>query len=146
MMRLSWDIKRKVKTIAVNRRIAPVVSDALLEIEQYKGREYLYRNKLNYFGGVYNYRTQRSGSRLTTHAWAVSIDMNPHLAPYKFVSVEAGEEYYVNNQPDFITKAFLSRGFVTFPWDGMHFQAVLAHSIFAIYHADVIKKINRRAA
>jgi hypothetical protein len=58
------------------------------------------------------------------------------------VSVEAGEEYYVNNQPDFITKAFLNRGFVTFPWDGMHFQGVLAQSSLAVFFPQVLKKIN----
>jgi hypothetical protein len=113
-MYLSWQPSKLVRTAYVHKKIVPALCDALMEIREYEGRGYLHLLKYDHFGGCYNYRVIRGGQKLSTHSWAISWDQNPHLGPYKGT----------NNQPQFIIDAFINRGFVSFPWDGMHFQAV----------------------
>ena len=141
-MRLSWKPEVHVQRILIHRRIASAVKDALEEIKDYKGPAYILDRGYNYFGGSYNYRLMRGGSKLSTHAWC-AIDLNPHLAPY---NKKDKNGQWVNNQPEFITEAFLKRGFVTFVHDMMHFQAVLSSSKWAVYYQDVITKINENEA
>lgn len=138
-LRLSWDAKIEIDAFPIHRKIATVVVDIFEEILQYRDENYLYDNGYNYFGGSFNYRPIRGGNRLSTHSWGISIDMNPQLAPYRKKDKNGR---WINNQPQFITDAFLKRGFVTFPWDGMHFQACLSESKYAIYDKDVIQEIN----
>jgi len=138
-MKLSWKPKVHTLYIRIHRRIAEAVKDALQEIKDYKGPSYVMDKGYNYFGGTYSYRLTRGGDVLTTHAWCVAIDMNPHLAPYRRKDNEGN---WINRQPEFITNAFLKRGFVTFVHDGMHFQAVMSLSKSAVYYGDVIGKIN----
>jgi len=142
-MKCSWPPHKPVKRILIHRRIAAAVQDALKEIERYRGADYLLEKGYNFFGGTYAYRATRGGSVLTTHAWCVAIDMNPHLGPYR---QRDNNGRWINNQPGFITEAFLTRGFVTFPWDMMHFQAVLSSSKSAVCNWNVIKKINENEA
>ncbi len=132
MMYLSWNVDRRIGRTAVAEQIAPALIDALKEIRDYKGSAYLRDHGMDLYGGCYNYRAIRGGKYLSTHSWACSFDINPHLGPYK------GE----NKQPQFIIDAFIKRGFTTFPWDGMHFQAVQSKNLKAICDRDLIQKIN----
>jgi hypothetical protein len=116
-MRLSWDKNKFVNFIQCHIDIGDVVVDALKEIKGHKGYGYLFENGFDYYGGCFNFRVKRGGKDLSTHAWGIAIDLNPHIAPY-------GEQ---GNQPDFIIEAFVKRGF---EWGGnwehpdpMHFQA-----------------------
>ena len=105
--------------------------------------DYLAEKGYDSFGGTYNYRLMKGGSMLTTHAWCIAIDMNPHLGPYR---QRDGNGQWINNQPEFITEAFRKRGFTTFPWDMRHFQAVVSSSKSAVCYWDVIQKINENEA
>lgn len=119
-MRLSWDPGTDILKIPVHRKIADVLLDALQEIERKQRWEYLTKHGYDIFAGTFNVRWMRGSEKWSTHTWAISIDLNDHWAPYRKKD-ESG--FWVNNQPSFITDAFIERGFVTFPWDGMHFQA-----------------------
>jgi len=142
-MKCSWSPHDPVRRIIVHRTIANALEDALKEIKDYKGPDYLAEKGYDYFGGTYNYRPTRGGSLLTTHAWCISIDLNPDLGPYR---KRNGNGQWFNSQPEFITEAFLTRGFTTFPWDGMHFQACQGSHESAVCYWDVIKKINENEA
>jgi hypothetical protein len=74
---------------------------------------------------------------LSTHAWGIAIYRNPDFAPYRKVRPDGT---FWNNQPEFIKDAYLKRGFVTFEWDGQHFQA--CQSPNGIYYEGVIEQIN----
>lgn len=117
-LRLSWNIHQTINKFAAHKKIGAVIVDAMEEIGDYKGGAYLDRNGYNRFGGVFNPRMKRGYDSLSTHTWAIAIDLNPSLAPL-------GED--PTGQPDFIVEAFEKRGFI---WggrwsrpDGMHFQA-----------------------
>lgn len=71
---------------------------------------------LDLFGGTFNYREQRAGSKLSTHAWGIAIDLDPsHNA-----MGTAG------TMPGWVVQAFEKQGWT---WGGrfsrrdpMHFQ------------------------
>jgi len=116
-LRLSWRPDVLVERVATHRLVGDAIVDALDEIGQTHGGAHLERNRLNHFGGIFNPRLKRGYNDLSTHTWAIAIDINPHRGPL-------GEE---PDMPGFIVEAFERRGFV---WggrwsrpDGMHFQA-----------------------
>lgn len=121
-MRLSWDEKLIARNLLINRKVAPAMIDALQEIVDYKGHEYLVKNNFDRLGGIFTWRKIRGGDSLSTHSWGISIDINPHLGPYDYPAYKSGD--YENKQPDFIMEAFMKRGFISLPWDTMHFQAL----------------------
>ena len=116
-MKLSWKDKY-VTHILVHFLVGPAMIDALTEIGNYWGSDYLEKEKLNRLGGVYNFRKMGSYPALSSHSWGISIDINPHLGPYGGIS----------RMPDFIVDAFKKRGFVwggdwppEYACDAMHF-------------------------
>jgi len=116
-MHLSWKPDHLVRRFQAHVKVGLVIIDALKEIAAYKGEGYLEDNKLNYYGGCFNFRKMRGADKLSTHSYGIAIDINPHIAPF-------GRP---GRQPDFIVKAFERRGF---EWGGrwrypdpMHFQA-----------------------
>lgn len=116
-LKASWNPEVKFKWIVLHKYVGDAVVDALREIMDYKGLEYLQENGFDVTGGTYNCRKKTGGTRLSTHAWGIAIDMVPHLGLF-------GKKSYV---PDFIVRAFKRRGFI---WggdwqlkDAMHYQA-----------------------
>ena len=117
-LRLSWKPHILAKYIQCHRDIGEALLDALHEIGQYKGVDWLGDKRYDYYGGCFNFRKKRGLGDLSIHSWGIAIDLNPHIAPHRKKS----------HQPRFIVKAFEDRGF---NWggnwlvpDGMHFQAV----------------------
>jgi hypothetical protein len=113
----SWDLSLRYRWLTMHRYVGDAVVDALLEIMQHRGLDYLVENAYDVTGGTFNLRKKTGSSQLSTHAWGISIDWCPHLGQF-------GRHSQV---PDFIVRAFERRGFI---WggrwklpDGMHFQA-----------------------
>ena len=82
-MFLSWEPWTMITAVVIHKKIEIPLLDALEEIRGYEGAEFLAENRLNFFGGSYNYRPVRGGDRLSTHSWAIAIDLNPDIAPYR---------------------------------------------------------------
>ena len=126
-MRLSWDPAVKVHNIRAHRIVGPAIIDALFEIEEKTGYLSLEVSGHDYLGGAYNFRHQRNSKWLSTHAWGIAIDINPHL----------GGLGNVPEMPEIIVEAFKKRGFEwggdwpalnpKWPYDGMHFQAATGY-------------------
>lgn len=117
-MRLAWRPEQQVKRFRAHVDVAPIIIDALKEIQKYKGAGWLDEQQYNYWGGCWWFRLKRGIGELSTHSFGIAVDLNPHLAPL-------GEKKH--KQPEFITAAFVARGFT---WggnwarcDAQHFQA-----------------------
>lgn len=123
-MRLAWDMEKEVRRIRVHKYVAAAIVDALEQVLRRKGRFWLEDNPgsmQNLYGGAYEYRMMKGSARkLSVHAFGAAIDINPHLSPYRLRGYDGN---WVNRQDDVYVEAFLERGFVTYPYDGMHFQA-----------------------
>jgi len=118
----SWSPYRTLTSFLAHRLVGDAMLDALEEIRDYKGWQYLQENYLDYYGGCFNFRLMRGRDLLSTHSWAIAIDINPHLCP---LGADPAR------QPEFIVEAFVRRGF---EWggrwkrpDGMHFQACVGY-------------------
>lgn len=69
---LSWAPKKRVRTFACHRKLAGVFTDVFAAVEEAGLWPHL-----RTFGGCYNFRVKRGGTALSTHAWAIAVDVNP---------------------------------------------------------------------
>lgn len=75
-MKIAWDggIRR---TIRMHKLIAPQMIEALQEILDTYGMDWVRNYGLDLFGGDYVNRTSRAGRYISDHAWGIALDLNP---------------------------------------------------------------------
>jgi D-alanyl-D-alanine carboxypeptidase len=112
-MTLSWDHSHSVSAITCHKLLANAFTTAFDRI-QGSGQQ----SKITSFGGCFSFRPQRTGTKLSTHAWGIAIDLNR----------ETNEQGTAGNMDLGIIAAFREAGF---EWGGdwqgrsrdpMHFQ------------------------
>lgn len=69
---LSWDSSRQVRRISCHRLLAQTCTDVFVHIQS-AGLQ----RKIASFGGCFSFRPQRTGTKLSTHAWGIALDLNP---------------------------------------------------------------------
>jgi hypothetical protein len=78
----SWSPAVQVKKIAVHKKCSAALLDCFRKIAlAYPTEEERRRLGLDQCGGVYNFRTSRGSSKLSTHAYAAAIDIDPVRNP-----------------------------------------------------------------
>jgi hypothetical protein len=107
-MRLSWDTSTVIKRFQAHRLAGRYIFGALQAIVGVKNLAYLRENKLDYWGGCFNFRPMRNGRALSMHAWGIAVDINPQIGRY-------GSHPDADVYPQFIVKAFKDEGFI---WGG----------------------------
>jgi hypothetical protein len=122
-MRLSWDKSKKVTRMKVNKHVKDNFLNVFNELLQHYGYDELVRLEIDVFGGCFNYRLMRGGSKLSRHSWGVAIDLNPEkngLNTHVSKSQFAGKEY--NKMMEIFEKnGFINLGKVILR-DTMHFE------------------------
>jgi hypothetical protein len=122
-MRLSWDKSKKVTRMKVNKHVKDNFLNVFNELLQHYGYDELVRLEIDVFGGCFNYRLMRGGSKLSRHSWGVAIDLNPEkngLNTHVSKSQFAGKEY--NKMMEIFEKnGFINYGKVILR-DTMHFE------------------------
>lgn len=113
-----------------HKMVSSRLENALAEIFATLGQAQFEKEGWHVYGGSHNYRPTTSGGRLSTHAWACAIDMNPN------------ENEFAKTTTTFSDKAidtmekwgFLSGGRA---WgkDWMHFQAAIPGISSGSYYA-----------
>lgn len=110
---VSWDHSQTVTAITCHRLLATVFSTVFDRIQS-GGLQ----NRVTSFGGCFAFRPQRTGAKLSTHAWGIAIDLNP----------ETNEQGTNGNTDPAVIEIFRGAGF---KWGGdwmgktrdpMHFQ------------------------
>jgi hypothetical protein len=71
-LRLSWDKSRLVKQMTCHKLVAPIFTKVFAKLQSAGLQQ-----KITSFGGCFSFRPQRSGTKLSTHAWGIAIDVNP---------------------------------------------------------------------
>jgi len=82
--------RQRLKTLLVHRLCKDTFNDAFREVAIRFSEEEIDEKRLNICGGTYNYRQMRGGSRLSTHAYGIAIDMDPANNPYPHPWEEGG--------------------------------------------------------
>jgi hypothetical protein len=121
----SWAPHRPITRFQAHKLVGDVIVDAeqeirdeLLKIEQ----EPSIMNHHREWGGTFNFRPPRGQSwGYSTHAYGIAVDRNPKLGPLDWQAWKI--DRYPNRQSAIIISAYHRRGFVSLPWDMMHFQA-----------------------
>jgi len=74
---LAWDQRVKISRITCNRKVADSLVRVLASVKSYYGLEGIDELGLDIYGGCFNNRTMRGGSRKSTHAWGIALDYSP---------------------------------------------------------------------
>jgi len=69
---LSWNPNVTVSKITCHKLLVETFQDVFEQILN-QGL----RSSVSTFGGCFNFRQQRTGQKLSTHAWGIAIDLNP---------------------------------------------------------------------
>ena len=82
-MVLAWAPTKELKAIAIHKKCGPSLVTILGNIWNDVGQsqKVIEDAGLHLFGGCYNFRMTRGGTRLSTHAYAAAIDLDPERNP-----------------------------------------------------------------
>lgn len=69
---LSWDKSQFVERISCHKVLADTYTEVFAGIQSGG-----FQTKITSFGGCFSFRPQRTGARLSTHAWGIAMDLNP---------------------------------------------------------------------
>jgi hypothetical protein len=123
-MLIAWDLSKEIKKLTCHRLAAESLERVLIAIlDHYGSVASVRQSRMHLFGGCYNYRPVVGTSRLSTHAWGASIDIDPEHNPLAKPYDEA-----LGMMPSAVLALFDAEGwkwggrFVNRP-DCMHFQA-----------------------
>ena len=113
-----------------HKAVKDALQAALKEIFDTLGRKRFEKEGWHVYGGCYNYRRKRGGSNLSTHSWAIAIDINPNENTLRSSSTSFSDEAIEIMEKH----GFLSGGRA---WnkDYMHFQAAIPHISPGSYYA-----------
>jgi hypothetical protein len=81
---VSWNKRRKLDSIYCHKKVADSLVRVLTKVLNHYGEEQIKTLGLNLFGGCFNPRKVRGGTRWSTHAWAISLDYNPNQNKLKW--------------------------------------------------------------
>lgn len=151
-MVLAWDHSVTVTRQRCHRLVKDSLSGCLEEVrDHYETREALEAAGMHLLGGIFLDRKQRGSNRISTHAWGISIDLDPlrnafrtpcrRLAESDSVYQYAVERWVAYRRrrglstspvpearmPEAVARIFVSNGWtsggVSWGRDGMHYQA-----------------------
>ena len=122
-MIVAWDRKSTVKKIQCHKLIADKLRNALTEILEHYGLEEIKRLGIDIYGGCFNYRLMRGGTKPSTHSWGVALDMDPdrNLLHETSKTARFARPEYKPMIDIFYKNGFINLG-VEKNFDWMHFQ------------------------
>ncbi len=112
-MKLSWGLSSTVTQMSCHKLMTSIFAEVFQNIQS-AGLQ----NHVTSFGGCFAFRPQRTGTKLSTHAWGIAIDLNP----------ETNAQGTAGNMNVEVIKIFRQAGFIWGgDWQGksrdpMHFQ------------------------
>lgn len=76
-MRIAWATDKKITGFAINKRVRDSARRCFEEIARAYSEDERAALGLDLFGGCFNNRTMRGGTRKSMHAYAIAIDFDP---------------------------------------------------------------------
>jgi hypothetical protein len=74
---LAWDLNTKTNKVTCHKKIAEVYVSVLEDVLHTYGYDNIRKLRLNIFGGSYQKRNMRGGTKLSTHGFGIAFDYDP---------------------------------------------------------------------
>jgi len=74
---IAWDDSQRITSFACHRLVADTLTSIFAEAALHYGEDEFRRLRLDLFGGCFNDRNMRGGSRKSMHAWGIAVDLDP---------------------------------------------------------------------
>lgn len=74
---IAWDRSQRITSFACHRLVAGALASIFAEAALHYGEDEFRRLRLDRFGGCFNDRNMRGGSRKSMHAWGIAVDLDP---------------------------------------------------------------------
>ena len=114
---------KKVTKISCHKLVADKLLAIFNDILDFYGQDAIHDLKIDDYGGCFNYRLMRGGTKLSVHSWGCAIDLNPSRNLLRETSKTA-RFARIEYQP--MIDIFYKHGFVSLGreknFDWMHFQ------------------------
>lgn len=123
-LKISWNKSQTRRHFLMHEKVADSLSEVLERIYNHYGLAEIQRLGLDLFGGDYNARKMRGGTKWSTHSWGIAIDFDPERNQLKWSRNRASLAH-----PDCVDfwEAFEREGWVSLGrlknFDWMHVQA-----------------------
>lgn len=121
---LAWDTSTKVTRIKCHEKVHDSLERVLNRVLEHYGEEKIKELRLDLFGGCFNKRKMRGGSRWSLHSWAIALDYDPSHNQLKW-----GKDRAAFAQPEYDQwwKIWEDEGWTSLGrkknYDWMHIQA-----------------------
>jgi len=116
-------IGKKVTKISCHKLVADKLLAIFNDILEFYGQDAIRDLKIDDYGGCFNYRLMRGGTKLSVHSWGCAIDLNPSRNLLRETSKTA-RFARIEYQP--MIDIFYKHGFQSLGreknYDWMHFQ------------------------
>lgn len=76
-LKIAWDLTKTTSRITCHKLIKDDLEKAMKEILGYYGLPKIQELGIDLYGGCFNARAMRGSSKWSTHAWGISIDLDP---------------------------------------------------------------------
>lgn len=76
-MRIAWDLGKTIGRFKAHKEVAEVFESIFVQTLKAYGLQQIQELGLDLFGGCYNKRKVRGGTKWSTHTWGISIDLDP---------------------------------------------------------------------
>ena len=123
-MKLAWNTSQKVTSTKCHRNVADSASRIFHEVLKHYGQQRISELRLDYFGGCYNKRAIRGGTKWSMHSWGIAFDFDPIRNQLKWGRDKAS---FAKPEYDAWWQIWESEGWVSLGrqrnFDWMHVQA-----------------------
>jgi len=122
-LKLSWDAAVSVDKVKCHKLVKTDLENIFKDILQVYGLDKIEKLGINLFGGCYNYRNMRGGTKLSMHSWGIAIDLNPENNLLRW-----GKDKAVFAKPEYkqLIDIFYKHGWINLGveknYDWMHFE------------------------
>lgn len=76
-MRVAWEKTTRIKKMQCHKDAAKAFLSVFNDLLEYYGYEQLVALGIDLYGGCFNYRKMRGGTKLSLHSWGVALDLHP---------------------------------------------------------------------
>ena len=81
---IAWDKAKTTRKITCHKLVAKDLENIFKDILKEYGLQKIQELEINVFGGVYNCRNMRGGTKWSMHAYAIAIDLSPEKNQLKW--------------------------------------------------------------